>query len=612
MMVLEVKNIGGLTGKQKFELGEGVNEIVAPNAVGKTSLVRAIVSLLAPLPPEQLLNLDADEGYVKLKVNGKEYVRVFKRIKERALEVESKPLAKDEKFRYIVLDPEIGLISRRIMIERNPDITDYVVKVFKLDEMRVKLEELRKRLDELRIKREGLERDVRELKEKSEERGRLLRQHEEVLNELKLLKAVEVTRVKDIEEKLESLTRKLGSIDARIKDIREETIPGLKNRIKEIEFEIERQNSIIKEFYLKHKEPEREIEEIKRRIDEVDKTWEEFERELRRYSEWRAFILKAYEEKADVCPVCGRPVEEPEKFWGDRVTSTESIISSYKERLGSIKEERSRLWSELENLQISYNEIREIEGVKLPNLKLEFKRLSERLENYIKEVERLEVERKIIQEEIERLKSALSEEEKEFAEKRAVLEEKRGAIEQRIKDLDEIIKSKSKAGEELIKVEEEIRETSELIDREEKKFHEVLSTMSEEFVKMANELIKEFNFEWFRGIRLIKVSEEGKDKYVIRVIRRFPSGREYEQPLELLSSSERFIVSLIAVLVGYRLRIVEEYGRDIPIIADESLLALDPERLEKAISELRKYSRYAVITKLARPEEVPTITVIRR
>lgn len=613
MIVLEVKDVGGLVGRQRFEFREGVNEILAPNAAGKTSLVRAIVSLLAPIPPEQLLNIDSDEGCVKLEVGGREYVRAFKRIGGRVVETESRPLAKDERFRYIVLDPDLGLISKRIMLEKDPDITDYIIKVFKLDEMRMEMETLRKKCDELRKRKESLEKSVEELRKKGQEKELLLRQREGLLSELKVLEKIEAEKIKSLERRIIELEGRASSLSARIENISAKIIPNIEDQIREVEAEIERLETIVRDFYIRYEEPEKDIDKIKARIDEVDKQIVKLERELEeKYGKPVVLALRAYESKADACPVCGRHVVEPERFWRERVESLESIRRDYNMRKRNAEEERKRLWSELERLQIKFNEVREIEKVKLPGLRLVYDRLMRERDNYSNEVKKLKVEREIILKEVEELKAKIPEEDRIRAEKRLDLERRIRAIEQLIKDLDEVIKSMGKAGEELIEVERALEETSKTIEDKERVFHETISKMSDEFARVASEIIKEFGFEWLRGIRLARVSEEGREKYIIRVIRRFPSGREYEQPLELLSTSEKLIISLITVLVGYRLKIVEEYGQNVPIVADESLLSLDPERLERTIDELKRYSKYAIITRLARPTEVPTITIVYR
>jgi len=78
-MKLELQNIGGFTGVHKFELKKGINRITAPNAKGKSSLLRGLQCLASDDESlfRDVLNDDSDSGYVKL---GDEYVRHLRRV----------------------------------------------------------------------------------------------------------------------------------------------------------------------------------------------------------------------------------------------------------------------------------------------------------------------------------------------------------------------------------------------------------------------------------------------------------------------------------------------------------------------------------------------------
>ncbi|MEM0304415.1 MAG: hypothetical protein QW685_05060, partial [Saccharolobus sp.] len=66
-MEIKVYNIGGITKEYSINLEKGVTTYEAPNAYGKTSLVRALVSLLtSSIKAEDLLNVFADSGYVEV------------------------------------------------------------------------------------------------------------------------------------------------------------------------------------------------------------------------------------------------------------------------------------------------------------------------------------------------------------------------------------------------------------------------------------------------------------------------------------------------------------------------------------------------------------------
>ena len=80
-MKLELQNIGGFAGVHEFELKKGINRITAPNAKGKSSLLRGIQCLASDNESvfRDTLNDDSDTGHVKL---GDEYIRRLKRVND--------------------------------------------------------------------------------------------------------------------------------------------------------------------------------------------------------------------------------------------------------------------------------------------------------------------------------------------------------------------------------------------------------------------------------------------------------------------------------------------------------------------------------------------------
>ncbi|MCK4811525.1 MAG: hypothetical protein KAS74_04575, partial [Methanosarcinales archaeon] len=79
MMKLELQNIGGFTGVHTFDIRKGINRITAPNAKGKSSLLRGIQCLASDDEAvfRDTLNDDNDTGSIKL---DDEYVRNLRRV----------------------------------------------------------------------------------------------------------------------------------------------------------------------------------------------------------------------------------------------------------------------------------------------------------------------------------------------------------------------------------------------------------------------------------------------------------------------------------------------------------------------------------------------------
>jgi SMC interacting uncharacterized protein involved in chromosome segregation len=633
VMVLELENIGGFIGKHRFELSEGLNEAIAPNAMGKTSLIKALLAMYVPgtASPEELLNYDADEGYIRVEVNGKVFVRRFKRKEGRVVEVESKPVTVDDRIKYVVLDLQLGEVSKTLVLEAKPDITDYLVRIFKLDNYKSKIEGLKSQIESLEREAEYLEREVAELTKMSEERKKLESERTELERELERVKWVSTQKTRAIQDRIADLRRRLGEIEGRIKDIEERLIPMITEKINELQPEIERLEKEIAEFYGYYKEPDKYVESIKEHIKQIDDFINNLKKELSELISGQdariPVIRMAMITRTTTCPICGRPVEKsPEEFWGSRLGEVEeevrkvreAIVKDYEERISRVQEERLNRWKELEEFTKKYNEIREIETVKLPKYRTQLENLFRDLKSYKNEQARLKNEKDSIIVQLENLEKELPEEERKASEKRAEIERRLGEIEQKIKDLEEVIAKKSDAGLRLTEINRKIEELREEQKRTEGELYSIMTKMKDEFARISSEVIRELDFTWFKSIRIVeremrdKVTGEVKKTFEIKVTRILPSGREVEQSLSTMSTSERSAISLVTILTGYKLKVFEEYKGLVPVLADEALLAFDPLRFEKVVEELKKYAKYVVITKLAEPEKVPKLTIIHK
>jgi DNA repair exonuclease SbcCD ATPase subunit len=620
VIVLELENICGFVGRHRFEFREGLNEAIAPNAAGKTSLIKAILAMYAPdaVPVEDLLNLDADEGFIKLEIDGSVFIRRFRREKGRVIEVESRPVTRDPRLRYIVLDTQLGEIVRKIVLGMRADLTDYLTVVFKLDELRKRRDNLYNEVEQRKAEIDRLRKQVAELRVYEEEKRRLEEERRKRLEELEKLKSVSVERVQEIQTRISMLRRRLSEIATRLEDLRERIIPATQDRQRALQLEIDRLRRVVSEFYNRYPDPDAYIENLKSLIDQIDKQIDSWQEDLAtfkaKHNAKLSVIEDAMKSKASVCPVCGRPVENPEVFWSSRreaeAKSLESIIKDYEAKIKSAKEERARLWSELEKVIKEYNEIKEIKSIKLPKYELEYSNLAKVLESYEREIKVLEDERERTVKEIESLRQRLSKEEQEATERRAVLEMEIGRIEQQIKDLEEHVARLSDAGRKLAEIEQELRQLQEELSRVERELYSTLTGLKDEFARIANEVVRELGFGWIKAVRLVS-DAEGR-RFEVKVVRTLPSGREAEQPLSTLSTSERSAVALIAILTGYRHGLLKEYRNIIPIIADEALLAFDPQRYERVLNELRSYAKYVIVTRLEEPSKAPTLKVVHK
>jgi len=608
---LHLKNIGGLVGEHVFELGEGVNEVVAPNAAGKTTFIKALLAQLNPsdenVRPDVLLNQDADEGYIKLVLDGEEYYRVFRRQAGRAVEVESKPLASDERFSWLLLDPYMGKLVAKI-IAGEDDITDFIDLFLELSKLRERMQQLRHKEEELRVKRE-------KLLEKSKDLARLIKEREEIGRELeekkREAKEIEAERIKlkeETEKAISGLRRQIGTLQGRLDSYRKKS-EETAERIKDIEAKIRALKEEVSAFYLEHPDPKAEIEVIDKEIDGIRSTIRSHEERLAELKKSNPVLADAVLRKLSYCPVCGREVENPEEFWTRRATELDKAIREIVRSIEELSKRETERLNAKGAIERKWATIRNIEGVELPSLENRLRLEESNLEKLRKEMGEIESQIKVLEERIRELEAKMPEEERKRIEELARKAAEVDALEERLKDVNEEIRDLGDVGRELEAVEKELGEIMGEHEKLEKELYELRRRVVLEFREIAKSIIRKLGFAWFKSIAL----DEEQGRYLIRVVRVFPSGRESKQMLKQLSTSERVGIALIAILTGYKLDILARYPQSkLMVLADEALLAFDPERFNKVVEELKNYGKYTVVTKLAEPSKIPALTIIHR
>ncbi|MEM4913141.1 MAG: AAA family ATPase [Desulfurococcaceae archaeon] len=610
-MKIYIKNIGGLVGEYSFELKEGVNEVIAPNAAGKTSLVKAILALLDPsnpnVKPDEILNLDSDEGYVKLLVNGEEYCRIFRREGGRVVEVVSKPLANDERFSWLLLDQFTGVLVPKIFAGEE-DVTEFVDLVFGLNKLRKVLEEKKSKEEELQVKRKHLLEKSRDLARYIQEREEIERKLREKEKELQKIEVEKVRVKEEIEKTIKELREHIGALNGKYNSYLKE-LEEVNERIKDLESRILALSRQVEEFYHRYPDPKAKIDSIDKDIEDIRRTISKHEERLAEMNKTYPLIIDAIESNLRYCPLCGRPIEEPEKFWEQRKNKLSEAIKDIKNRVDELRDRELRLLNEKGRIESEWARIRDIEGVEIPSLKRRMElEINKRnlLERSIKEIEN---EMNVLSNRIKELESRMPEEEKKRVEKFLTISGEVKALREYLEGINRRILALGDVGRELEEIERElatvIREYSEL----EKKFYDLRREIVIEFRKIANEVIKKIGFTWFKSISL----DEHEGRYLLKVVRVLPSGREEKQSLRQLSTSERITIAVVLVLTAYKLGITREYSPDkILIIADEAMLAFDPERFENIVSEFKEYGRYIVVTRLVEPTRAPKLIIQHR
>ena len=277
------------------------------------------------------------------------------------------------------------------------------------------------------------------------------------------------------------------------------------------------------------------------------------------------------------------------------------------ESIKKLRKRESSLLSKKGSIEVEWAKIRDIEGVELPSLKRRLENELNRVKTYESRIKEAEALIRVQEERIRELEARMPEEERKRVEKLSIVAGEVKALKEYLEGIKRRIDDLGDVGRELTAVEEELAGVIWECEELERKLVRLRRDVALEFRRIANELVKSLGFTWFKAILL----DEHNGSYFVRVIRALPSGREERQRLRQLSTSERVCVALTAVLIGYKLGMAAGYPQDrLMVLADEALLAFDPERYEKIVEELKKYGRYVVVTKLAEPAKIPKLAVI--
>ena len=113
-LVLELENIGPLKHLQ-LEIKPGINIIKAPNASGKTSLVRGFASMFSDqVPLAHMLSLDEVHGKITVQYNGKFYVKTLRRFSSGSVEASGTmlPFSDHRAFDACVAMAETGVVHK--------------------------------------------------------------------------------------------------------------------------------------------------------------------------------------------------------------------------------------------------------------------------------------------------------------------------------------------------------------------------------------------------------------------------------------------------------------------------------------------------------------------
>ncbi len=563
-MKVRVSNIGGITSELSLQLEKGIFLYKAPNAYGKTSFARALVSLLtSEIKAEDLLNVFSDSGYVEVEMDGKEYYRRIKRVKNNIVEDKKLIIDDDRALLLSFFSPENKLVSH--IMSGNDDLEWFIAAASRVEEIKKRKDELTKRLEEMKSQRDEIQKKYKstialqeQIKNIDEEIERLEKEKESVNMMLKTDTSLLITKQNKLNElnskielkteELEETKRKLNAVEKSIKDIQEKI--GNINK--------EKLESELNEITTKLQEKTKERNEIEIELKALDRVLEE--------------VREADQHHADTCYVCGSKVSPD--IWKVRIDVISSEIRKNSARLSTLNNELAELQKRKTEIE---NTIKE-----LTRLNNELEKLIARREEYQNRIEFLKYQI----EDLERQKREM--EERYDRSSVSVVSETNNIVVQRIEELkrkrEDLFYELQNLGmpsslmEELELKEKEIKELEAEIEELQKEYIRRLTVVKEEFISTANSLLKDLEFE---------IEAELDNNYRLKVRK---NGAELS--LKKLSSSEKITLALILVVIA-----LKEYFRSPFFIVDESFMSFDQTRFNKILNYLKNITDYIIVTR---------------
>jgi DNA repair exonuclease SbcCD ATPase subunit len=591
---IEVQNIGGFTSRKQFAgIKQGLNRVRAPNAVGKTSFIKAL-ELLA-LSEHELsgkghysnLYVGSEEPII-VRLNGKiEHERKFRRIGNKDLHlVEGKPL--------------IGYESGRVLracfaVPGNPLIDDVLngksireyVKIFAGSE---DYEKLTTALSEIKDNITAKLQHYREALIRLEEAKKLKVETEKVMDDQrKKLAKLPVLNDKEIFEDYGLYSKKLQELNDKREEITiirsnnadmEEQILSLQQEIKDLETRIN---------LIRKKNPK-----IEARLDEIEKLLQTTREDFNEIKIQKAkaedkldsaqkseILMRKYGE--NVCYACGKTMTSAElKNWLSKVRSEIDDLNQAQKtvtrQLDDLLDEQTRLQRDREELGKAQDNL--IKRQKsLANKENQRKQMRESLKSLDEETSALMKEIA----ELSKSETAYNEFEKR--------QEMLVGIQQREADVTRLEERIERLEKDTLGVEEfqgKYEFAEELSRYFEARKNEIEEEIRKVFSRQVNDLYKKLGFADFEDIEI------GPD-FRVTVTRKKEGKLVPDFPLEALATSERITIAIALLLAAKQI-----YVKDFPFfVIDELITAYDPARFKAVEDYLKRSQDYVIMTELS-------------
>ncbi len=616
---VDVRNVGGID-RTRCTFEPGITVLTGENATNRTSFLTSLMAALGS--DEATLKSDADEGEVRLSLNGETYTRTFERT-DGGVTMGGDPYLEDstvaDLFAFLLESNE----ARRA-VRSASDLRQLVMRPVDTDEIHAEI-------DRLEAEKRRLDDELEQLDDLEAERADLVDERAQLADE-----------IEDVERELETRRAELSDLDASIEESkshreqRQAEFAELESAREDLERtrrQLETERESLDSLHEERAELERRREALP---DDTGDRLTEIESELDRLREHKRSLestinrlgqivqfnesmvdgddapVEGLTERDDdvtaqllpddevVCWTCGSEVEE-------------AAIENTLDRLRDLRQEtvsqRREISAEIDDLQSekrdleSTREERERVDRRLSDLDAEIERRTENVDELESSIDDLEVR-------VEDLEDAVRErDEREYEE---VIERHRAVNELEF-ELEALRDDRDAAADEIEEIDARLDEREELEARRESVAEE-LQVQRTRIERLEAEMVETFNDRMAEVLSLLdydgidriwieareRETREGRRKVTERVfdlhiVRRGDEDGVYEDTVDTLSESEREVAGLVFALAGY---LAHDLDETVPFVVLDSLEAIDGDRIGRLLEYFADHTRYLVVALL--------------
>ncbi len=646
-MKLELQNIGGFTGVHTFDIRKGINRITAPNAKGKSSLLRGIQCLASDDEAvfRDTLNDDNDTGSIKL---DDEYVRNLRRVNnivqatqadDRTFFDENSEWRNAEKIAFFTPKSRVVL-----EIDQNAfDVLRFVKSVSgaeivesDLRRKEAQLGEAKQKLDEYIENLTNAQKLEAEIKTMQGDIQKLQGEVQEL--EAEIAKESGTMDITDVSRDLATKKREIEGLHERLR-VREGEVKRYQDEYEKARSLRERIDEEIDEFEQTYESPEKSIETFKAKMHKHERRKKSLKRGKDMVDSLLGVINEAYKmfgETERVVPEEASEISSLEKAYTLLGEPRECPVCSGGADRGTLEHRRDELRACATDL--SKDMRGEDEQTKM--IKLDMKELQDKVDGLRAKRRALDEAKRNAEEyhkDWDERKDTLDAIEREIAEKESELENLERQYEDATKNVQ--TKSRERLNEMRKKVggfENEIRNNHKQIDRltseipdymigetlaeyaqkknkgleqlrmeigelETQYDHEVRGAVKL-FNDKINNIYHDMGFTTFRDITIKEETTRGRPSS-LSVIVEHESGKK--QSLSSLSKAEQLTLGLV-----FQISAKENYIPAFPFfVIDDNMNTFDPDRFKLALDYLTDKADYVLVSQPAPPSEQDELVV---